>query len=421
MMSHFDPEHSDEATAYTRRSASHESARPEFPNLPSRAELHGRSERRRVAPAHSHTSHASGGEGGRFDGGGARAIDLPPYAWLAAVIGALLMVGLVAGLWFARGGTEDASPNGVTQSSLVQQSAAAQSGSLQSGEQVASVFDLIKVSGRVGATPVLDLSAPLEIKGSKRHVYENGDGRVIADNAPVLVAITAFDGQSGAVLNPSGRARLLVGHADAATLGEDLLSSVRGHSEGSRIVVVRSLNPNGIAPGATSAVEIDVVDILPAIATGTIQQGANGNPLQVEMGDEGPAITHGPTVPSGLTTQLLLKGEGAQVNEEDNVVAQYIVMGWTDGIQRQSTWSTGVPELINLKDAMPGISQALIDQRVGSRIAVTVPPDLATGDDTLAVVIDILGTEPASDTANAPQSSGSAQSSQSASVTSAPR
>lgn len=407
MMTPSTPENSDTSPENTSRLSSAGQAHHEMPELPSRMQLHGHPESGRRGLGQPH---ATRGGDGRFEGVRRRAIALPPATLIiSAVVTVLILTSIVTlGLWRGNGGNIDASGAG-------------QSDHAQSTQQVASVFDLIKVSGRVGATPVIDLSAPVDIKGAKRRVYEAGNGRVIADNAPVLVAITAFDGHSGAVLNPSGRARLLVGHADAATLGEDLLSSVRGQSEGSRIVVVRSLNPNGTAPGATSSVEIDVVDILPAIATGALQEGSNGNPLHVEVGDEGPSISHGPTVPSGLTTQLLLKGDGAQVNDTDNVVAQYIVMGWSDGIQRQSTWSTGVPELINLKNAMPGITQALIDQRVGSRIAVTVPPDLATGDDTLAVVIDILGTEPASAQDESSQSSGPADAGQSGSVTSAPR
>ena len=49
-----------------------------------------------------------------------------------------------------------------------------------------------------------------------------------------------------------------------------------------------------------------------------------------------------------------------------------------------------------MSDIMPGLLQLLVDQRVGSRLAITIPPDQATGDDTLCVVIDILATEPSS-------------------------
>ena len=115
---------------------------------------------------------------------------------------------------------------------------------------------------------------------------------------------------------------------------------------------------------------------------------ASVGPLSVEINPNGPIITHGSTVPDGVTTQMLIKGDGVQVHESDRVVAQFTALGWTDGVVRVSTWETGVPEVINLGTAM------LVDQKVGSRLAITIPPDLAAGDDTLCFVIDILGTEP---------------------------
>ena len=157
--------------------------------------------------------------------------------------------------------------------------------------------------------------------------------------------------------------------------------------------------------GSTDTIEVDVVDILPSIATGTAVDASVG-PMSVEMSPEGPLISHIETLPGGVTTQTLIKGDGVQVHEGDRVVAQFTVLGWTDGVVRVSTWETGVPEVINLGTAMKGLATALVDQKVGSRLAVTIPPDLAAGDDTLCVVIDILGTEPGSATNgdHAPQS-----------------
>ena len=83
------------------------------------------------------------------------------------------------------------------------------------------------------------------------------------------------------------------------------------------------------------------------------------------------------------------------MREHDRVVAQYAVIGWSDSLVRSSTWLDGMPQLVPLDSTMKGLAEALVDRRVGSRLAITVPPDLATGDDTLCIVIDILGTEPA--------------------------
>ena len=204
------------------------------------------------------------------------------------------------------------------------------------------------------------------------------------------------------MLSESGRPQMSLGIVGSSQIDEGLSRLVTGKREGTRMLAFRSIT---MGDGSTDTIEVDVVDILPSIATGTAVDASVG-PMSVEMSPEGPLISHIETLPGGVTTQTLIKGDGVQVHEGDRVVAQFTVLGWTDGVVRVSTWETGVPEVINLGTAMKGLATALVDQKVGSRLAVTIPPDLAAGDDTLCVVIDILGTEPGSATNgdHAPQS-----------------
>ena len=232
----------------------------------------------------------------------------------------------------------------------------------------------------------------MEIDGFKARVIEEGSGREITEGSPVLVAITAFDASSGRMLSESGRPQMSLGIVGSDEINSDLAMLVTGKREGSRILAFRTIT---MGDGSPNAMEIDVVDILPSIATGTSVDATVG-PMSVEMSPEGPLISHISTLPGGVTTQALIKGDGVQVHEGDRVVAQFTVVGWTDGVVRVSTWETGVPAVVNLNTAMKGLANALVDQKVGSRLAITIPPDLAAGDDTLCVVIDILGTEPGS-------------------------
>ena len=204
------------------------------------------------------------------------------------------------------------------------------------------------------------------------------------------------------MLSESGRPQMSLGIVGSGQINDDLSRLVTGKREGTRVLAFRSIT---MGDGSTNTIEVDVVDILPSIATGTSVDASVG-PLSVEMSPEGPIISHIDALPGGVTTQTLMKGDGVQVHEGDRVVAQFTVLGWTDGTVRVSTWETGVPEVINLGTAMKGLATALVDQKVGSRLAITIPPDLAAGDDTLCVVIDILGTEPGTPTNGdqAPQS-----------------
>ena len=265
-----------------------------------------------------------------------------------------------------------------------------------------ALFDRVTVSGRVGATPTIEIKAPLEIDGFKARVLEEGSGREITEGSPVLVSVTAFDGASGRMLSESGRPQMSLGIVGSGQIDGDLSRLVIGKREGTRLLAFRSIT---MGDGSKDTIEVDVVDILPSIATGTSVDASVG-PMSVEMSPDGPIISHIDTLPGGVTTQTLIKGDGVQVHEGDRVVAQFTVLGWTDGTVRVSTWETGVPEVINLGTAMKGLATALVDQKVGSRLAITIPPDLAAGDDTLCVVIDILGTEPgtATDGDQTPQS-----------------
>lgn len=314
----------------------------------------------------------------------------------------------------------------------------------------------LTVVGRPGATPVVTVAHPIEVDGVKAKVVSVGQGRTITEGAPVLLAVTAFDGANGQILSPGGRPQLTVGLADSEQIGGDLTKAVIGHPEGTRIVHVREVVEGARAQGATSSTEIDVIDILPSVANGEppqsglmqpqsgvstpapveVQSGedlaemgqseadvdgesqaqsggqtaaeefgpqsgfyaapSTVGPLQVMIGGEGPVIRHGKTVPAEVTVQTLLEGNGGQVGATDELVVQYIVTGWKDGRVRSSTWRTGLPELLSLPGAMPGLRTALVDHRVGSRLAITIPPDQATGDDTLCLVVDILGTQPSS-------------------------
>lgn len=251
-------------------------------------------------------------------------------------------------------------------------------------------LDAAQVAGRHGAAPVLTLESPLEVEQSAARVQIVGDGRVIEQGSPVLLAITSFDAVTGENLSPSGEPNLLMGEADSESLGASLAQLVTGETEGTRMVVARPLED-----GAT---ELNVVDILFTVANGQEVAEASG-PLTVELTDYGPIVSHaeGPP-PDEVITQVLVAGSGVQVRSGDYVVAQYETMIWSDGTRLASTWAEGAPQMFSLPEAMPGLQTALVDQRVGSRLAIVIPADQATGEDALCVIVDILGTMPPSPT-----------------------
>lgn len=261
----------------------------------------------------------------------------------------------------------------------------------QSSAQSGSVLDRVSVSGRPGATPVLTLRGPLEVTGEKYREIETGSGRTITRGSAVVLAITAFDGADATILTPDARPRIAAALAGSGEFDEVLDRAVTGRTEGSRLLFVRAVD-HADSQSGSSGIEVDVVDILPSQAEGTPVELPAGAPVTVQMGDGGPVLAHGETPPTDAVTHLLIRGEGPQVRPGDRVVAQLQLTTWTQGTVRESTWETGLPRVIDLSTAMPGLVDALVDQRVGSRLVVSLPPELATGDDTLIAVVDVLGT-----------------------------
>lgn len=119
------------------------------------------------------------------------------------------------------------------------------------------------------------------------------------------------------------------------------------------------------------------------------------------------------TIPSGpaptvLTERVLKAGTGPVVRRAATLVANYVARTWEDpsfGYPREfvntftSTGPLSYP--IGSGDVIRGWDKALVGERVGSRVLLVVPPELALGGDlgdpnvlagrTLVFVVDILG------------------------------
>ncbi|MDO5721070.1 MAG: peptidylprolyl isomerase [Actinomycetaceae bacterium] len=249
--------------------------------------------------------------------------------------------------------------------------------------------DLVEVSGRVGGTPALVVDSQVSVLSKKVTELEVGTGREITADSPLIVSMMTYSGETGKVLSEAGRPRLSVGVANAENFDQFLLDAVIGKTEGSRLLFARP-----VTDGSKRRTELSVVDILWSAAAGETVEDPGG-PLQVSVNEAGPRLSHGEgSPPDTLKVQTLVEGNGQQVRTGDAVLAQYVSARWDDSVVVSSTWSTGIPQTIRLETAMPGVRNALLDQRVGSRLAITVPPNMAQGDTTLMIVVDILGTEP---------------------------
>jgi hypothetical protein len=149
---------------------------------------------------------------------------------------------------------------------------------------------------------------------------------------------------------------------------------------------------------------IDVAGVVPAPldeATGTPVDPLPGFP-EVVFADGKPTVTipEG-AVPTEYAIETLIQGDGDVVPDGATVVVNYHGVNWNSGLVFDSSFDRGAPATFSTAGVIQGFRDAIVGQKIGSRVVVIIPSDLGYGDagsgdmikggDTLVFVIDILG------------------------------
>jgi peptidylprolyl isomerase len=164
----------------------------------------------------------------------------------------------------------------------------------------------------------------------------------------------------------------------------------------------------GIAGNQVMVFVADVVSLVPTKAVGTAVAPPAGLPTVTVAADGTPTLK----VPSGYqppaTTQIatLIKGAGAVVGANDAIVIQYQGTNLATGKIFDQTWGKA-PYSGAANGFIPGFTNAIVGQTVGSQVLVVIAPADGYGpqggnsgagigkDDTIVFVIDILAAEAA--------------------------
>jgi peptidylprolyl isomerase len=107
--------------------------------------------------------------------------------------------------------------------------------------------------------------------------------------------------------------------------------------------------------------------------------------------------------PAKLTEQTLVQGKGGAVAAGDTLVANYVGETWANKKVFDSSFSRGEPAgfVIGKGRVIPGWDKALVGQKLGSRVLLTIPPADGygasgnsqagiSGTDTLVFVVDLV-------------------------------
>jgi FKBP-type peptidyl-prolyl cis-trans isomerase len=105
---------------------------------------------------------------------------------------------------------------------------------------------------------------------------------------------------------------------------------------------------------------------------------------------------------ASLYTKTVIQGSGAPLTKTESAVGNFALYDWSGKTHKLigSTFSSGTPTLFG-SEMLPGLENALIGQRVGSRVLAVIPPKDGFGsqgnpqigvgaNDTLVFVVDLI-------------------------------
>lgn len=242
--------------------------------------------------------------------------------------------------------------------------------------------DSVKVTGAFGKTQTATFEEPLSTDKLERTILDEGDGAKTAKGDEVNTLISAFKGSDGTAL---GTQPLPITVGDASQIGA-FAAGVDCVPLKSRVVVVvpakdlygeEGNEQAGIEGSDSIVIVTDVlgkkVPLKPTAWTArtpAVTFDAGGNPtLKLPAGQPSPR----------LELKVLKPGTGDVVAKGDQVTLDYLGMSWNTKKIFDKSYGRGAATF-GTEQVVPGFGAALVGQKVGTRLVVTIPPQYAYGE-----------------------------------------
>lgn len=252
-----------------------------------------------------------------------------------------------------------------------------------------SVSDAVTVSGEFGAAPTVEFDFPIEVTETERTVVLDADGDAVASGDSISTGFAMYNATTGAEISNSiaeGQAAELIVSKDQILAG--LVNVFQCSTVGSRVVAV--IPPSelwgeegyadlGVGGGDSVVMVADIVSIVrpPEPAKWT------ENVPEVELGDAPVVTLPEGDAPAELLLDVIEEGDGAVVKADDQVTLDYQGTSWqTREVFDQSYGKE--PITLAANGFVKGFTAALVGQKVGSTLLVSIPAEHAYGADPAA-------------------------------------
>jgi len=263
-----------------------------------------------------------------------------------------------------------------------------------SSRSAAADISDIAIGLSAGLAPTITLPEDQEFIEPQGKVVWEGEGAPLVKDQPLLVDIYGVSLDDGSVIMNTfdGLPRKLV--LAREVVGDELYRMLINANVGSRVLVVAN---SGDGDSQSTAPDVAmVVDVLSHRAVGTkMPQSADLPRVTVNEDTGEPSITiPDRKEPTTVQQQLLIQGDGPQVQAGSYILVNYKAVYWKDGEEFASSWPIDMAPFatqLSPDQVIPAWNQALLDQTVGSQVLIVAPPTAGYPDEgTLVFVVDIL-------------------------------
>nr|WP_240974080.1 FKBP-type peptidyl-prolyl cis-trans isomerase [Nonomuraea sp. FMUSA5-5] len=271
----------------------------------------------------------------------------------------------------------------------------------------------VKVTGNVGAKPTVTFPAGSPATKSSYEVIQPGTGTGVKSGDRVIVNLTVYnwDGKGNAVQGSSYDTKAPETIAVNEQLPQVLQEGFTKVKHGGRLLAVLA-NDSAVQQQATTPAEptkvfvFDVVGTQPAAlkaASGKeTGESIKGVTVTNPGGEKAPTLSTktGEKPPKELVVKTVIQGTGAKAKASQTLVVHYTGKIWGTDQQFDSSWERGQPAEFPLAQVIQGWQKGLAGVPVGSRVVMSIPPDLGYGsqeqqgipaNSTLVFVVDVLG------------------------------
>jgi FKBP-type peptidyl-prolyl cis-trans isomerase len=273
----------------------------------------------------------------------------------------------------------------------------------------------LKVNGAAGAKPTVTFPTGTPVAKSSYQVLEAGTGPAVKTGDKLIVNLTVYnwDGKGNAVQGSSYDTKKPETIPVTEQLPQVLQEGFTKIKHGGRLLAVLANDsiPAAQTATATTAPEptkvfvFDVVGARPEALKAATGKETGDSLKGVKVvnpgGEKAPTLTTKTSdkPSSKLVVKTLIEGTGAKVEATQTLTVHYTGKVWGSDTQFDSSWERGQPAEFQLAQVIPGWQQGLAGVPVGSRVVLSIPPDLGYGDQaqekipaksTLVFVVDVL-------------------------------